>query len=73
MDQSKSDNRGSDSQLQEEMDNFEALINGVATARQQIGSLPDVERRAKAEAVTMSLLAKLGFEGGTDSDSDSTA
>ena len=64
------DESSSDSQLQEEMDNFEALINGMANARQQIGSLPDNQRRQGAEALTLQLLSKLGFDGGTDSDSE---
>lgn len=63
----------SDSQLQEEIDSFEALINGVSSARQQIGSLPDKERRQEAEALTLRLLSKLGFDDGSDSDTDSAS
>ena len=60
-----------DSQLEEDIESFEAMISGMASARQQISSLPDKQRREEAEALTLRLLSKLGFDEATDSDSDS--
>ena len=56
-----SENDSGDSSLERESDRFEALMGDMLGARSRLRNLPDEERRAAAESLTMQMMAQLGL------------
>ena len=52
--------------------NFDVLMDELASARNRLRSLQDIDRRNEATALTMHLISKLGLEDDSDSDPESS-
>lgn len=55
--------------LEQQSDRFEALMSDMLGARGRLQNLPDEQRRAAAESLTMQMMAQFGLDE-EDSDSD---
>jgi len=57
----REDGVGNDN-LERESDSFEALMGDMLGARSRLQGLPDEQRRAAAESLTMQMMAKFGLD-----------
>ena len=60
----------SEEELERDMNQFESMMSEVATARSQLQSLSDHDRRRAAEDLTLKLVSRFGLEECSDSESE---